>query len=49
MSEPYFGYNKLLAWEVVDMAGLVLLCKIMLIAAACVGAVWFGYWYREHV
>ncbi len=31
------------------MGGLVLLCKIALIAAACVGVVWFGYWYKEHV
>ena len=31
------------------MAGMILLCKIVLIAAACVGAVWFGYWYNENV
>lgn len=49
MTGRYFGYNKSLAWEVVNMAGLVLFCKIVLIAAACVGAVWFGYWYKEHV
>ena len=31
------------------MSGLIVLCKIAVIAAACVGAVWFGYWYKEHV
>ena len=31
------------------MGGLVLLCKIVVLAAVCVGAVWFGYWYKEHV
>lgn len=31
------------------MAGLVVLCKIMLIGAACVGVVLSGYWYKEHV
>ena len=31
------------------MTGLVLLCKIVLIAAACVGSVWLGYWYKENV
>ena len=31
------------------MGGLVLLCRIVVLAAGCVGAVWFGYWYKEHV
>lgn len=31
------------------MSELVLLSKIVLIAALCVGTVWFGYWYKEHV
>ena len=31
------------------MGGLVLLCKIVVLAAVCVWAVWFGYWYKEHV
>ena len=31
------------------MLGLVLLCKIVLIAAGCVGVVWFAYWYKEYV
>lgn len=31
------------------MAGMIVLCKIVLLAAACVGAVWFGFWYKEHV
>ena len=35
--------------EVTDMAGMIVLCKIVLLAAACVGAVWFGFWYKEHV
>lgn len=30
------------------MAELILLCKIVLIAAVCVGEVWFMYWYEEH-
>lgn len=31
------------------MAELVLLCKIALIAAACVGVVCFAYWYKENI
>lgn len=31
------------------MVGVVLLGKIVLIAAACVGVVWFGYWYKENI
>lgn len=31
------------------MTGMILLCKVVLIAVMCVGAVWFAYWYREHV
>ena len=33
----------------IDMSGLFLLCKIIVIAAACIGVVWLGYWYKEHV
>lgn len=31
------------------MSGLFLLCKIVVIAAVCVGAVWLGYWYTDNV
>lgn len=30
------------------MVELIVLCKIMLIAIACIGVVWFVYWYEEH-
>ena len=48
MTAGYFGYNKR-GQEVMKMCELVLLCKIIVIAVACVGAVWCGYWYKEHV
>ncbi len=28
---------------------LILFAKILLLAAACVGIVWLGYWYEDHV
>ena len=31
------------------MVEIILLCKIMLLAVVCVGAVWCSYWYKEHV
>ena len=31
------------------MTEMILLCKIVLVAASCVGAVWLGYWYKENV
>lgn len=31
------------------MSGMILFGKILLLAAACVGIVWFGYWYKEYV
>lgn len=56
MSLRYFGYNKgkrivsgECRQEVMGMAGIILLCKILVLAAGCIGTVWFGYWYKEHV
>ncbi len=33
----------------ISIQSMILFAKILLLAAACIGIVWFGYWYREHV
>ncbi len=33
----------------ISVSSLVLFGKIVLLAAACVGIVWAGYWYEDHV
>lgn|GEM_PF-5219645 len=33
----------------ISINSLILFVKILLLAAACVGIVWFGYWYEDHV
>ena len=33
----------------ISIQSILLFVKILLLAAACIGIVWVGYWYREHV